>query len=433
MTGSSRICAWLLATSMALAPLPVRAQATAADNHIAYYQRILQRNPRDARTYHRLGDALIRKARESGDVVYFTRAEEALRKSLELVPTNAGAWRHLAYAAYSRHEFDQATVHARKALELDARDGHAWGVLGDALLETGRYPEAEDAYRRMMDIEVDLHALSRRAGLRSVRGDTAGAVADLERAVAEGRAARRPAESVAWALAQLASEHFAVGQLERAEARYLEALKTYPGYHRGLAGLAQVRAAQQRDEEAIGLYQRSIAVVPLPEYVAALGDVLARQGRVEEARRQYELVEYIGHLDTVNRTLYNRELAYFYADHDRKLETALDLARAELAVRRDVHAHDVLAWALLKNGRAAEARAAIAEALKVGTRDARLFFHAGLIHAALGENDQAREYLTRALATNPHFHVLHAKLAQQTLASLERRDLSGPGGSRGSK
>jgi tetratricopeptide (TPR) repeat protein len=251
--------------------------------------------------------------------------------------------------------------------------------------------------------------------------------------VTEGRAARRPAESVAWALAQLASEHFAVGQLDRAEARYLEALQTYPGYHRGLAGLAQVRAAQQRDEEAIGLYRRSIAVVPLPEYAAALGDVLTRRGRVEEARRQYDLVEYIGHLDTVNRTLYNRELAYFYADHDKKLETALDLARAELGVRRDVYAHDVLAWALLKNGQAAEARAAIAEALKLGTRDARLFFHAGLIHAALGEDDRAREYLTRALATNPTFHVLHARLAEQTLASLERRDLSGPGGSRGSK
>jgi tetratricopeptide (TPR) repeat protein len=433
MTESGRICAWLLASWMALAPLSLPAEPAAADNHIAYYQRILQRNPRDARTYHRLGDALIRKARESGDVSYFNRAEEALRKSLELVPTNAGAWRHLAYAAYSRHEFDQATVHARKAIELNARDGHAWGVLGDALLETGRYLEAEDAYRRMMDIEADLHALSRRAGIRSVRGDTAGAVADLERAVAEGRAARRPAESVAWALAQLGSEHFAVGQLDRAEARYLEALQTYPNYHRGLAGLAQVRAAQNRHEEAISLYTRSIAIVPTPEHVAALGDVLTRRGRGEEARRQYDLVEYIGRLDTVNRILYNRELAYFYADHGRQLETALELARGELSVRRDVYAYDVLAWALLKNGRAGEARAAITEALKLGTRDARLFFHAGLIHAALGEDGQAREYLARALATNPSFHVLHAELAERTLASLERRDLSGPGGSRGPK
>lgn len=420
MTTSSRMGA-LLVSLIVLGPFPMHAEPTAADNHIAYYQRILQRTPRDARTLHRLGDALIRKARASGDVTYFNRAEEALQKSLDLAPTNAGAWRHLAYVAYSRHEFDQATVHARKALELDSGDGHAWGVLGDALLETGRYAEADDAYGRMIAIEADLHALSRLAGLKSMRGDVAGAVADLERAVAEGRAARRPAESVAWALAQLGSEHFAVGQLDRAEARYLEALQAHPNYYRGLAGLAQVRAAQRRFEEAIDLYKRAIAIVPLPEYATALGDVLTRLGRAEEARKQYDLVEYIGHLNTLNKILYSRELAYFYADHDVKLATALELAHRELSVRRDVYAYDVLAWTLVKNGRAEEARTAIGEALKLGTRDARLYFHAGLIHAALGEPEQAREYLTRALATNPNFHVLHAQVAERMLASLGPR------------
>ena len=55
--------------------------ASAADNHIAYYQSIVRRNPRDARAFHRLGDAYIRKARESGDVAYFDRAERAIRRS----------------------------------------------------------------------------------------------------------------------------------------------------------------------------------------------------------------------------------------------------------------------------------------------------------------------------------------------------------------
>src|SRR5262245_5273987 len=396
------------------------AEPTASDNHIAYYERLLRRNPNDARTYHRLGDALIRKARESGDVAYFNRAEPALRQATVLMPANAGAWRHLAYVFYSRHEFQEAATHARRAIELDASDGHAWGVLGDALLETGRYAEAEDAYRRMITIDADLHALGRRAGLKSIRGDTAGAVADLERAVAEGRAARRPAESIAWALWQLGSEHFAVGKLELAEARYLEALQIYPRYYRALAGLAQVRAAQKRYDAAIDLYSQSIGIIPLPEHVAALGDVLVKAGRPVEARKQYELVEYIGHLNTLNTVLYNRELAYFYADHDLKPETALELARQELTVRRDVYAHDVLAWALLKNGRPAEAGAAIAEALKLGTRDAKLFFHAGMIHLALGEETRARAYLTRALKTNPHFHVLHADTAARALASLAR-------------
>ena len=69
-------------------------------------------------------------------------------------------------------------------------------------------------------------------------------------------------------------------------------------------------------------------MIPLPETAAALGDVFAALGRREEAARQYALVEYIGRLDRVNKVLYNRELAYFYVDHDVKLDEALTLARA---------------------------------------------------------------------------------------------------------
>ena len=80
-----------------------------------------------------------------------------------------------------------------------------------------------------------------------------------------------------------------------------------------------MRAAQQRYPEAVDLYRKAIAIVPLPDYAAALGDVYTKLGRPEDAQKQYDLVEYIGYLNTLNKVLYNRELAYFYADHDRKL------------------------------------------------------------------------------------------------------------------
>lgn len=55
----------------------------------------------------------------------------------------------------------------------------------------------------------------------------------------------------------------------------------------------------------------------------------------------------------------------------------------------------------------------------MGTRDARLFYHAGMIHAALGRVGDARAYLQRAVALNPHFDLLHAAQARRTLARLE--------------
>jgi tetratricopeptide (TPR) repeat protein len=394
-------------------------QPTAADQAILRNQRLLQRNSRDATVYYRLGDAYLQKARENGDITYINLAEQALQRCLEIAPEHSGAARHLAYAMYMRHGFDEAAMQAQKAVALDPADSHAYGVLGDAYQEVGQYEAAAHAYQRMIQLQGDLYAYSRLAGLKSLRGDTDGAITDLERAIQLGQAQERPPESIAWAMWQLGNESLALGRLSAAEASYLQALKTFPDYYRAVAGLAQVRAAQQRYPEAIDLYRKAIAIVPLPDYAAALGDVYTKLQRPEDAQKAYDLVEYIGYLNTLNKVLYNRELAYFYVDHDRKLSEALDLAARELEVRRDIYAYDLLAWALYKNGRPQEALTAMTVALQLGTRDARLFFHAGMIHHRLGEWALARDYLRRALETNPSFHIVQAAVAERTLNAIE--------------
>jgi tetratricopeptide (TPR) repeat protein len=395
------------------------AQRSVTDNQIGYYQQLLKRNPQSAKAYYGLGDALIRKARESGDPSYFNRAEEALKKSLEIVPQNAGALRHLAYLFYSRHEFAPAAVYARKAVELNALDSDAYGVLGDALLEVGRYPEAEAAYAYMMELDGSLYSYSRLAGLKSARGDVTGAISDLERAIAIGKVAKLPAESIAWTEWQLGAEYFARGNLPEAESNYRRSLESYPNYYRALAGMAQVRAAQKNFDEGIALYQQAIAILPMPEYAAALGEIFEKVGKPEQARRQYELVEYIGKLSTLNRALYNRERAYFYADRDIKAQEGLELAQRELDYRRDIYAYDVLAWNLYRNAKYDEASDAIEKALRLGTQDAKLFYHAGMIYHRIGESAKAKEFFKRALAANPHFHILFADHAAKTVKEIE--------------
>ena len=51
---------------------------------------------------------------------------------------------------------------------------------------------------------------------------------------------------------------------------------------------------------------------------------------------------------------------------------------------------------------------AIREALRLGTRDARLFYHAGMIALAARDKAAARSYLERALALSPQFDLMQA-------------------------
>jgi len=234
-------------------------------------------------------------------------------------------------------------------------------------------------------------------------------------------------ESIAWSQFTLGDYYFQAGDFANAKAAYNDAVKTYPDYHRALAALAKVSTAEGHLTEAIALYEKAICVIPLPAYAAALGDVQAKAGNLAAAQKQYDLVEFIAKLNAFNQTVYNRELAVFYADHDIHLRQSLDLARKEFDIRHDVYTWDALAWALYKNSQPDQAAAAIKEALRLETKDALLLFHAGMIYQRLGENEQSRDYLGRAIALNPQFHVFYADVARATLRAQSNASVATAG------
>jgi tetratricopeptide (TPR) repeat protein len=414
---------WLLIVAALLSAGGVAsAEERSTDQTLRVYQAKLAATPDDPLLHNRLAATYIRKARETGDLTYYGLAEQAAQRSLKLGargPVVASATTLLATVHIARHEFGEALRGARAAIELNPIDPVPNAVAGDALLELGDYDEAAGAYARLAGLQGLKRPDPRLAWLSFLQGDAAGAVASMRQSVTRAAGANPFGEPVAWMHCQLGELLFYQGDLAGAEAAYRDALTAMPGYHRAVAGAGRVRAARGQLREAAELYHKALDVIPLPEYAATLGDIYTRLGRTREAAKQYALVEYIGRLSALNKIVYNRELALFYADHDVKLPEALELARREVGARRDIYTQDVLAWALLKNGRTREAEAAMREAQRLGTPDPRLFFHAGMIYRALGDIDRAREALRRALALNPHFHVLQAELAARALDELQ--------------
>ena len=108
-------------------------------------------------------------------------------------------------------------------------------------------------------------------------------------------------------------------------------------------------------------------------------------------------------------------MVLFLADHDLKADRAYALAKKEYETRRDVYGADALTWTESKAGKLDEAHIPMKEALRPGTRDARLFYRAGMIARAAGARTTATDFLRRAIKLNPHFDPWQSKVAQQAL------------------
>jgi tetratricopeptide (TPR) repeat protein len=220
-------------------------------------------------------------------------------------------------------------------------------------------------------------------------------------------------EPLAWTSVQLGKLDWSLGRVDAAQAAYLRALHSLPGYVYALDALAQVEAARGHATQAIKLERRAISTAPLPQFVATLGDLLSTSGHQAEARQQYALMGAIRRLLAANGVKTDLEIALFQTDHRIRLRESLDLARAARRDRPSIDGDDVLAWALARNDRCAEALPYSRRALRLGTRDPLKFFHRGMIERCLGHPTEARSWFRRALALNPHFSILWSPVARR--------------------
>ncbi len=197
-----------------------------------------------------------------------------------------------------------------------------------------------------------------------------------------------------------------------------EVLRLDPDDLLAQAGMARVLAARGEAQEAIALYRSLVEQLPLPELVIALGELYEHTGQQGEANIQYALVRAMQQLNASAGMNVDMELALFNANHGTAPDEAVAQARAAHEQRPGIYSADALAWSLFRNGDPDAARPLIEEALRLGTRDAMLYFHAGVIAHAQGDEAAAREHLQQALAINPYFSPLHAAETERLLADL---------------
>lgn len=340
------------------------------DQHILRAQQSITKFPNRADGYNQLASAYMQKARETADFSFNAHANDAITHSLAVEPDNYDGLKLRTKLQLTYHRFAEALETARHIQTVRNDDHDVWGQITDALVELGDYEGAVKAAQTMVDLRPDSSSYARVSYLRSLHGDTEGAI-DAMTAALKSSNPNDP-EAVAWCRVQLGNELMDAGKPEEAEREFDAALFTFPNHSLALQAKARARVAAGDLHGAIAIYEREPNSADAAQ---ALGDLFTRLGKPDAAKAAYEKFET---LERENAALERswRHMINFWLDHDQNLAEALRLAAAEYESRKDIFTCDSLAWALFKNGRVAEAKKVIKEALRTGSKDQRINNHA---------------------------------------------------------
>ncbi len=385
------------------------------DKEISDVQKIIARMPDSPAGYTQIAAIYIKRARATGDFSLNAKAETAVEKALQIAPEDAAAQKFRASLHLTYHRFAEALELGKKLQNEYPNDAFVYGVLTDANVELGNYQEAVEAAQKMVDLKPNTSSYARVAHLRSLNGDHAGAVEMFKTAARTADPQDKEAQS--WCLVQLGDELWKNGKYAESEKVYDEALANLPNYYLALPGKGRARVAQNDLDAAVMILTDALNRVPNVETAILLGDIYTKQGNIEKAKQQYDLVEVIEQKIGVNND--QKRLALMWADQNMRLDDALAIVKRESEMRKDIFTADALAWTLYKKGQLTDAKTAIAAAMNPKANDARIYYHAGMIEKDSGNKAEAKKMLEAALKINPMFDLLQAENARKALSELQ--------------
>ncbi|QEL14081.1 tetratricopeptide repeat protein [Limnoglobus roseus] len=408
-------------------PIPVRPETgpyrpyqflLSTEQSIEIYKQRIKRDVQDHMSRSTLGGLYLRQAKETGDHSAYDRADEMFAEAVKLSPSYDQAQIGRIAVANARHQFADARKRA-DALYRENPDSpsaiEALVMLADANVELGRYDETDVNLKELVAKGGDPTPpafLARMSRMAELRGDIEKALKFLKQAEDGDREDEALPVSLAWYPSRRGEILLSQGKADEAATAFESAIRSNPVSPDLKIMLAKARMAQGRPKDAVAVMEDVLKVDQDIDTWLPFGHYLLAVGEKDRAEEQFKAAD--KKADAAEPTAV-RELILHYCDLGRRLPRALELAKREMTTRKDVFSCDSYAWALFKNGKADEAEKAADDALRLGTRDATLLFHAGVIAHKLGKKDRAKELLEKALAINPTFSVEQAAEAKKLL------------------
>ena len=307
-------------------------QAASVEKAVGLFQQALQQDPGYALAYAGLGEAQWRLYRLTRNPDRVELARKASLRALQLNDLLTPVHVTLGIIRTGTGEPQAAFADFDRALALDPTSADALREKAAACQALGRPAEAEALFKQAVEL--------------------------------------RPAY---WGNhAHLGAFYYRHGRYAEAEAAFRKVIELVPDNARGYANLGWLlHAAGGRDDEAVAVLERSMALRPSYAAASNLGGIEFSRGRFAEAARAFERAAALDASDY--RVWRNLGISRFYAPGERP------------------QARDALERAL----RLGE------QQLHVNPRDAALLVDLGDCQALLGNGGRARELLKRGLALAP--------------------------------
>ena len=394
--------------------------ATSPTEQIAALEATVADDPDDATAWRLLGNAYVQRGAETQDPAMATAAARSFERAGALAPGDPAVLVGKGALALTSHRFAEAEELGREAARRLPANADALGVLVDAQVELGHYDAAAETLQRMLDARPGLPALARTSYLRELSGDFDGARSAMRQAIVAGRASDHDVATVTALLGDLERRS---GDLSAAGDAYADALALAPDLLAARAGAARVRAATGDLDGAMASLEAAVDEVPSPALLVVLHDLQVGSGADDDAADTAELIRAAAALQEAAGQVVDLEMAIFEADVATDPGRAVALARrAHDARPQNVFTADAMAWSLFRAGDVDGAVPFVEQALRLGTTDPALRYHAAEIMVASGRRTEAADHLAVALR-DPWFSFQHR---DRVLALADRLGVAAP-------
>ena len=360
---------------------PVRYdESEVRDRDIDFYSRRVIEDPESAIDRFTLARLLFARSRTTGSTTDIDQAEQLVKESIsERTQRNYSAFELLASLMMARHEFRAARDVALRADSLDPQTPSHLALLGEIELELGDYESAAKHFAAIQYDGRNFTTGARIARWYELTGRIDVAREFLKRAILKvDRRDDLPREQVAWFHYRLGDLELRVGNIPAAESAFVSGLARNPDDVRVLGGLARAALARGALREAVEYGETATNQQVDP---ATLGVVSLAYSRLGDSAQAASYARAMSVSALKQPGAIHRVWGLFLLDHgtaDDRTDV-LKRARKELRDRKDVYGHDLMAWALYRNGQLDEARSEMNLALSQHTQDVMLLEHARAI------------------------------------------------------